>query len=109
MRDTKPRRAGFTLVEMLVVLGLILVLTGLVLMVNLRTADQSKVRRAADRLQGWLLIAKQRAIHDKAPRGVQITLDPITNTFSNLVYVEQPEPWTPAVMNAIDPANAGMD
>lgn len=98
------KRRGFTLVELLVVIGLIVLLATLILAVNFKTSDQRRVNRAAEQVQGWLLIAKQRAIRDRAVRGVQVQAGG-----TGLVYVEQPEPWTPALFNAIDPANAALD
>jgi prepilin-type N-terminal cleavage/methylation domain-containing protein len=69
-------RRGFTLVEMLVVMGLIVVLAGLTVAVAESGAFGSqKVVTGADRVSGWLLIAKQRALRDGKPRGVRFLLE----------------------------------
>ena len=66
------RRAVFTLVELLVVIALIIVLAALTAaVVQTGMLTSQKVVSAADRASGWLLIAKQRALRDGAPRGVR--------------------------------------
>jgi prepilin-type N-terminal cleavage/methylation domain-containing protein len=87
-------RDGFTLVEMLVVIVMILVLAGLAVLIVPGFKDNSKVPRASDQLQGWLLVAKQRAVRDRAVRGLRLMIDPAGNGVTQLQYVEQPDPIT---------------
>jgi prepilin-type N-terminal cleavage/methylation domain-containing protein len=96
-----PRRA-FTLVELLVVLSLIAFLAALAILIIPNLNDQAKAPRGAVMLQQWLLTAKNRALRDRAPRGVRlsftgtqdikstiITFNPVTD----LQYIEQPDPF----------------
>jgi prepilin-type N-terminal cleavage/methylation domain-containing protein len=96
MTHSPTRRPGFTLVELLVVVSIILALTALVLLFGPRLNDDAKVSRASDRLQGWLLVAKQRAVRDRAPRGLRLIYDTTKPppSVTQLQYVEQPDPIT---------------
>lgn len=85
-------RPGFTLIELLVVISIILVLGAMVMAVSLRSTD--KPRDGADRLQGWLLMAKQWALRDQAPRGLR--LSGAGGFVTRLSYCEQSDDWTGA-------------
>ncbi len=99
---TPPRRprSGYTLVELLVVMALIVLLSALAATVaSSGLIGSQKVVSAADRASGWLLISKQRAMRDGAPRGVRF-LGKLDSTgsyveFTEAQYVEAPEPWVP--------------
>jgi hypothetical protein len=101
-RTRSARRGGFTLVELLVAMALAIVLMALVVGVAGSDAFGSyKVVRSGDRVSGWLLIAKSRAIRDGQPRGVRFfrnpasATDPYANRFTNARYIEVPSPWVP--------------
>src|SRR5437899_3994285 len=66
------RQRGFTLVEMLVVLALMLVLAALAVAFIPRMNDRAKTPRGASQLQMWLLIARQWAKRDGVPTGVRL-------------------------------------
>jgi prepilin-type N-terminal cleavage/methylation domain-containing protein len=100
---TLSARKGYTLVELLVVIALIILLAAITVAVAQSGAFGSqRVVSATDRVSGWLLISKNRAIRDNAPRGVRFQLTPTTATRQNAVghvqemqYIEQPEIWVP--------------
>ena len=80
-RTLSPRRrSGFTLVELLVVMTLMVILAALAVGVAYSGAIGSqKVVSGGDRASGWLLISKQRAQRDGAPRGVRFYINnPLT-------------------------------
>src|SRR5262245_43976910 len=102
MTQSRPSpRLGFTMIELLVVIGMIIVVLSLLVMLSPRFAEDQRPTRGADQIQGWLLIAKQRAYRDQLPRGIRLMLDqnaPINTTTGQqynwvrqLVYVERPE------------------
>lgn len=65
-------RRGFTLVELLVVMTLMLVLAGLALLVIPSINTSQQATQAAGQLQQWFEAAKQRAARDRAPRGIRL-------------------------------------
>lgn len=70
-RATVGRR-GFTLVEMLVVMAIILALAAITLAFLPTALDKDRVTRGTGNLQSWLGIAKQWAARDNAPRGIRL-------------------------------------
>lgn len=66
------RSAGFTLVELLVAVAILIILAAIVVAFLPNVLEQDRPARGADRLQEVLLIARQRAVRDRAPRGVRI-------------------------------------
>src|SRR5437764_15090378 len=95
------RQRGFTLVELLVVLALILVLTALAIAFVPRMNERAKVPRAASQLQMWLLIARQWAKRDNVPTGIRLNAGslypnpatPNVNYVTTLNYIPQPQPY----------------
>lgn len=69
------RRSGFTLVELLVVITILLVLATLVFAVFRTGAGSDRMRSAARIVQSAFLGAKDRALHAKDLRGVRFTRD----------------------------------
>ena len=90
MTTQHPRRAGFTLVELMVAMALAVILAGLAVGVVYSTGaiGSQRVVGAADRVSGWLMTAKQRAIRDGNAQGVRFYLD--GNTVTEAQYIEKP-------------------
>ncbi len=104
--NLRKRRAGFTLIEMLVALGILLVLATLLIAFGPRLAEKQRAAKGADLLQQWLLIAKQRALRDKIPTGVRL----ITNnsTFvSELQYIQLTSDLTLKRSITLEPGSPG--
>jgi prepilin-type N-terminal cleavage/methylation domain-containing protein len=92
---TPGRRAGFTLIELLVVITIIIVLAGLALALLPTANDHQKATQGAGMVQGWLLIAKQRALRDQMPRGLRLVIDPANPTVvTQCQYIEQPDDFS---------------
>lgn len=65
------RRAGFTLVELLVVITIIVILLTMTVLTVKFTNEEDRVRGAAGQIQSFLAGARDRAIYSKEPRGVR--------------------------------------
>lgn len=88
-------RRGFTLVELMVTVGIMLLLAVITASAVSVTTQRDKVRAAARQVQSLLAGARDRAIYAKQPRGVRLFLDPTNNrTVSSMVYIQSTPPWT---------------
>ncbi len=90
-RGPGPRR-GMTLLELMVVLTVLGVLATLVVVYVIPAfQDNKNVVRGSDRVTTALVIAKQRALRDQAPRGIRFLVN-ANNVATQLQYIEQPDP-----------------
>jgi len=80
------RGSGLTLVELLVVMIIMLTLMGIGVYTVFTFQSGQQVGSGSDQLQGWLLIARQKALRDQIPRGVR--LQAIDSTTGNAVDVD---------------------
>lgn len=69
------RRDGFTLVELLVTITIMMIVLGLTITAVNVTVSGDRVRSNARNIQSYLLAARDRATFAKAPRGVRFLLD----------------------------------
>lgn len=92
-------RRGFTLVELLVVVSVMLILAVMTAAAINITVSGDKVRAGARQVQSYLAGARDRAIYSKAPRGVRFLLDPTNNrTVSSMVFIAPTDPWNQGVI-----------
>lgn len=84
-------RQGFTLVELLVVVAIMLALaTMMILAVNF-TNDRDRVRSAARQIQSLLSGARDRAIYSREIRGIRLIRDPNDSHSANAIqYIGAP-------------------
>lgn len=104
---TQARR-GLTMIELLVVIGLILALTTLAVMISPRLAEDQRAARTADLITGWLLSAKQRAYRDQQPRGIRLMV-PLAGApeCRELMYIERPEDYRGGLLLVPSPFATG--
>jgi prepilin-type N-terminal cleavage/methylation domain-containing protein len=90
-----PGRSGFTLVELMVVVSILLVLTAMTFTAINVTMNTDRVRAAARQIQSYTEGARDRAIYAGEPRGVRFLLNATDLTASSsLVFVGAPEKFT---------------
>jgi prepilin-type N-terminal cleavage/methylation domain-containing protein len=100
-----PKRSAFTLIELLVVMGIVLLLAAIAILVVPAAMDSQRSSQGASMLQGWILNAQQRAVLDRAARGIRLLPDP--NNPQYLIkaqYIERPDDFTGGTVNT--PMNA---
>lgn len=92
---------GFTLVELLIVVSLLLILSTLTLALFNSTSEADRIRSSARQLQSALLGARDRAIHAKLPRGLRLLLQDTTDqngpgarVVTGMVYIGADDYWT---------------
>ena len=86
-------RNGFTLIELMVVVSIIVALAAITLLFY----PKREVRLAADgadKLQTYIAQARSRALRDQAPRGIRLLPDG-NGRLTEIVLVEVPEPIVP--------------
>lgn len=90
------RRTGFTLVELMVAMSIAIILAGMTvgLVYSTGAATSQKVVGAADKVSGWLMVAKNRAVRDGNAQGVRFFIN--GNTITEAQYIEKPpKPFVP--------------
>ncbi|MFY7953032.1 MAG: pilus assembly FimT family protein, partial [Armatimonadaceae bacterium] len=98
---TLPARQGFTLVELLVAVAIMLVLIGLALLVaNSGIIGNARTSSGSDRISGWLMQAREKAKRDDAPRGIRFIVGP-DNFIREAQLIEVPEPYNMPVGNFV--------
>ena len=109
-----PTRAGFTLVEMLVALAIMIGLMGLAVIVFPGARDQDQVRTAIGDVASNLKLAQAMAARDKAPRGIRFLLNTDPNVPPNerfysteMQYIELPAPIVPNRTPLVIPSGPG--
>ena len=86
------RRSGFTIVELLVVVAILLILSYLAFAVFGTGKSSDKMRSGARSAQSAILGAKDRALHAKEPRGIRLALDQTNLNLVNGLAFIQPLP-----------------
>ncbi|HEY0984929.1 pilus assembly FimT family protein [Schlesneria sp.] len=92
----KPvRRSGFTLVELLIVVSIMLILATITITSINFNMSRDRVREAGRQLQSFIAGARDRAIFAKEIRGVRLILDPLNrHTAVAVQYVGAAERWS---------------
>jgi type II secretory pathway pseudopilin PulG len=88
-------RPGYTLVEMLIVVGIVMLLLSMTLLAVRFVRDGDRVTAAASQIQSFLGGARDRAIYARKPRGVRLFLDSTNpRTVTSMAYIDPAETWT---------------
>jgi prepilin-type N-terminal cleavage/methylation domain-containing protein len=88
-------RSAFTLLELLISLGIILILATLTMRLLNATLNSDRIRNGARELQSFLAGARDRAIYAGQPRGVRFIQDPgDRSTVRSFVYIGAPATFT---------------
>lgn len=108
--EVASRRRGFTLIELMVVMIIILVLAGITVIFYPGINEQARAARGGVQLQGWLNNAKQQALRDQSPRGVRLFIEAGSTIVTKFQYVEQPEDFSVGFVNTddTDPSHAKL-
>ena len=100
-------RASFTLLELLVSLGIILILATLTMRLLNATLNSDRIRNAARELQSFLAGSRDRAVYAGQPRGVRLIQDPNDRSaVHSFVYVGAPSTFTDGTQITITTAGA---
>ena len=95
-------RPSFTLLELLVSLGIILILAVLTMRLLNATLNSDRIRNGAHELQTFLAAPRDRAIFSGQPRGVRLIQDPFDHsTARSFVYIGAPATFSDGTQIAV--------
>ena len=115
-RGTLRHSAGFTLIELMVVIALLVLIASMTVAAINLNVNNDKVRAGSRQVQSYLAGARDRAIYSKAPRGVRFLLTPTNSptessrTVSSMVFIAPTDPWMQGTiqLERLDTANNGI-
>ncbi len=91
----RNERSGFTLVELLVVITIIVILLTMTLLTVNFTNEADRVKGAAGQVQSFLAGARDRAIYAKEPRGVRFFVNPENpRAVTTMAYIAPGGSWS---------------
>jgi prepilin-type N-terminal cleavage/methylation domain-containing protein len=100
-----PNRSAFTLLELLISLGIILILATLTMRLLNATLNSDRIRSGSRELQSFLAGARDRALFAGQPRGVRLIPDPFDpSTCHSFVYIGAPSTFTDGLQVTITTA-----
>jgi type II secretory pathway pseudopilin PulG len=100
----ESRRASFTLLELLISMGIILILATLTMQLLNSTLNSDRIRNGARELQSFFAGARDRAIHAGQPRGVRLITDVVNpSAVRSFVYIGASSSFTDGSLLSIDP------
>ena len=89
------QRAGFTLIELMVVILILMLIAGMTYSAINITADAERIGTGARQLQAYLEGARNRAVYAKEPRGVRFLPNPNdSSTSTSMVFIGPPALYT---------------
>jgi prepilin-type N-terminal cleavage/methylation domain-containing protein len=92
-------RMGFTLLELLVVISIIVIIASMTLLTFNYARDADRVSNAAASLKSTLSVARDFAVQAGKPRGVRLFLDENNyRAVTTMVFIDPSEEWTDGVI-----------
>jgi prepilin-type N-terminal cleavage/methylation domain-containing protein len=101
------RRPGFTLIELITVVAIIIVLAGMIVGVAYTGSNKQITANGSSALVGWLKTAQAYALRDQKPYGLRLRADG-SGIVTSFQYIEQPPEWVGPVGSTISSACAGQ-
>lgn len=100
MSEPSRSRGGYTLIELMVVMTIILIIFGMTIYGINFTKDADKVRAGAAQVQSFLSGARDRAIYAREPRGVRFFVNPANPRSANaMAYLQPGQLWSYGVVD----------
>lgn len=94
-RNSKAVRSGFTLLELLVVISIIVILLTMTLLAVNFTRNSDRVSSAAQQIRSYIEGARDRAIYSKEPRGVRLFVSPENpRAVTTMAYIAPGGTWS---------------
>ncbi len=101
--EQMPSRRAFTLLELLISLGILLILATLTMRLLNATLDSDRMKTGARELQSLLAGARDRAIYAAQPRGVRFIADPTNpSAIRSFVFIGSTTNFTDGTLLTID-------
>jgi prepilin-type N-terminal cleavage/methylation domain-containing protein len=106
MIHPSQRRPGFTLIELITVIGIMLVISAMIVGVAYTGNNKQVTANGSSALVGWLKTAQAYALRDQKPYGLRLRQD-ATGLVTSFQYIEQPFDWVGPVGSTVSSTATG--